>query len=182
MKTLLYPRQIFPLASFSLYVHVTESIETETQSRELTTGEFHCHLRGLDLQNIEKGILGLGAIDPYFELSKKYTDHEHGITKWMVVYRSDHIPNIINPYWNPFQISLEKLCHGNLGKELKITVWDYEQGARRDRWLGECDVDVEWLQQSVTKGGNASRDHALSILDEEREEVGLIVVLKAEIR
>lgn len=163
-----------------IYVHITESIETQsTTTREPSTGEFHCHIRGLDLENIEKGILGLGAIDPYFELSRKYVDHQHGIKRWITVYRSEHIPNIINPYWHPFQIDLEKLCQGNLGKELKIVVWDHQSGA--DRWLGECEVNVEWLLQSVTKGGNASREEALSILNEEMDEIGLLVVLKAEI-
>jgi len=164
-----------------IYVHITESMDTQSAcpTRDLSTGEFHCHIRGLDLENIEKGILGLGAIDPYFELSRKYTDHQHGITRWICVYRSEHVPNIINPYWNPFRIDLEKLCHGNISKELKIAVWDHESG--RDRWVGECEVNVEWLQKSVTKGGNASREDAISLLNEGQEEIGLLCVLKADI-
>ena len=168
----------------SLYVHITQSEETHWKSdqrgQSSVTGEFHCHLRGLDIENIEKGILGLGAIDPYFTLSKKYTDHQHGITRWIKVYQSEHIPNIINPYWHPFKIDLEPLCHGNLSKELKLTIWDHER-ATKDRWLGECNVSVEWLRKSVTQRGNASREGALSILNEEQEVKGLIVVLKADI-
>ena len=86
----------------SIYVHITQSIEgtqfTSNNTNEIQTGQFNCHLRGLDLENIEKGILGLGAIDPYFELSKKYTDHDNGITRWVPVYRSEHRPNIIVSY------------------------------------------------------------------------------------
>ena len=37
------------------------------------------------------------------------------------------------------------------------------------------------LQKCVTKGGNACREDALSILDEDQDEIGLIVVLKADI-
>ena len=80
-------------------------------------------------------------------------------------------------------MNLEKACHGNICKELKLTVWDYQSGAARsDRWLGECEVTVEWLMESVTKCGNAGRNEAISIMDEEQEEIGLIVVLKAEIQ
>lgn len=184
----------FPISlsrSFSLYVHITESIDSQTsnsrseQQQQSTTNTetetFHCHIRGLDLENIEKGLLGLGAIDPYFELSKKYNDPQHGISRWTCVYRSEHIPNIINPYWHPFSINLEKICHGNISKELKITVWDSESGVRSDRWIGECTVSVEELMDRVTKCGNAGRDEAICILDEEHQEVGLIVVLKADI-
>ena len=100
--------------------------------------------------------------------------------RWIPVYRSEHIPNIINPNWQPFGIDLEKLCHGNATKSLKIGVWDY-QHRRSNRWLGEVEVSVEMLQKCVTKGGNACREDALSILDEEQDEIGLIVVLKADI-
>ena len=85
----------------SIYVHITQSIEgtkSTSNTNEIQTGQFNCHLRGLDLENIEKGVLGLGAIDPYFELSKKYTDHDNGITRWIPVYRSEHRPNIIVSY------------------------------------------------------------------------------------
>jgi len=164
-----------------VYVHITESTEKQSTPacRELTAGQFRCHIRGLDLENIEKGIMGLGAIDPYFELSKKYTHPISGIKQWLCVYRSEHIPNIINPYWRPFAMDMEKLCNGNLKKELMISVWDY--GSKKSRWLGEYEVNVDWLMKSVTKGGNASREDALPINNEEMEEVGLLVVLKADV-
>ena len=60
-------------------------------------------------------------------------------------------------------------------------VWDYQSGARSDRWLGEVEVNVEWLQKCVSRGGNACREDALSILNDEQEEIGLVVVLKADI-
>mmetsp|Transcript_18516 Transcript_18516/g.37513 ORF Transcript_18516/g.37513 Transcript_18516/m.37513 type:complete len:112 (-) Transcript_18516:224-559(-) len=82
----------------SLFVHITKSQQGSD------TGMFTCHIRGLDIKNIESGLLGLGAIDPYFELSKKFVDPDHGISRWHVVYCSKHIPNSINPYWNAFEI------------------------------------------------------------------------------
>lgn len=166
-----------------IYVHITESTPLQARSTgggERATGTLRCHIRGLDLKNVEMGLLGLGAIDPYFELSKKYADPASGITQWICVYRSEHILNIINPYWRAFEVELEKLCHGDLRGELKIDVWDSE-GRKQDRWLGECNATAEQLMESVTKGGNASREGALKITGEKGEEIGLIVVLKADI-
>ncbi|KAL7465132.1 hypothetical protein ACHAXS_005452 [Conticribra weissflogii] len=159
----------------SLFVHITKSQQGSD------TGMFICHIRGLDIKNIESGLLGLGAIDPYFELSKKFVDPDHGITRWHVVYRSENIPNSINPYWSPFEIDIERLCNGDCqGKELKIAVWDYENWGE-DRWLAEVEVSVAELRKSVTKGGNASRENALRVEDENEEVMGLLVVLKADI-
>jgi len=70
-----------------------------------------------------------------------------------------------------------------------VEVWDQEDGGKEDRFLGEYYVSggVEELCSSVSRGGNASREGALRVrcFDGEEEvegrEVGLIVVLKAEI-
>lgn len=160
----------------SLFVRVTESVEGEDE------GEFECQVRGLDVKNIEAGWLGLGAVDPYFEMSKKYL--VGGMPKWDVVYRSEHMPNIVNPYWRPFKLNLEKLCNCNLRKELKITLWDYES-KRKPRLIGELPVSIDILRENVTIGGNANRERALSFRDKvgdaDEEEVGLLVVIKADI-
>lgn len=162
-----------------LYVHVTPSIPSQYRG-QLLSGVFHAQIRGLDFKNIESGLLGLGAIDPYFELSKRYHDPKSGITRWHLVYRSESIHNIINPYWDPFQIDISWLCHGDLNRELKLSVYDYEKKSS-DRWLGEVEVTVQELMASVTREGNASRDGALRVVDGRGEVVGLIVVLKAEV-
>jgi hypothetical protein len=163
-----------------LYVHVTPSVPTQYRGGHLVSGVFHAQIRGLDFKNIESGLLGLGAIDPYFELSKRYHEPKSGVTRWHLVYRSESIHNIINPYWDPFQIDISRLCHGDLNRELKLSVYDYEKKSS-NRWLGEVEVTVEELMGSVTRGGNASRDGALRIVDGKGDVVGLVVVLKAEV-
>ncbi|KAL3787226.1 hypothetical protein HJC23_004267 [Cyclotella cryptica] len=162
-----------------LYVHVTPSIPTQSRGH-MVSGIFQAQIRGLDFKNIESGLLGLGAIDPYFELSKRYHDPKSGVTRWHLVYRSEGIHNIINPYWDPFQVDLSRLCHGDLKRELKFSLYDYEKKSS-DRWLGEVEVTVEELMDSVTRGGNASRDGALRVVDDRGQVVGLLVVLKAEV-
>lgn len=168
----------------SLYVHITESVTSRparSTSGETVSGVFHCHLRGLDLQNIESGLLGLGNIDPYLEVSRQYNDPASGEVRWVPVYRSEHIFDIINPLWKPFALDVEKLCHGDLGRTLNIAVWDHEDGRKGDRWLGDAEVTPEWLASNVTRGGNASREHALDLKNKQMEEVGQIVVLRAEV-
>ena len=167
----------------SLYVHITESIGTNRTERTPIpkTGQFLCHIRGLDLENIEKCVLGLGAIYPYFELSKKYPDPRNGQPHWVPVYRSEHIPDIVNPYWQPFCLDMEKLCHGDEEKKLRITVMDYEKRSS-DRFIGEFITSVGWLKKSVSKHGNAGREEAFVVQDGNQDQVGLIVVLQAGIR
>lgn len=75
---------------------------------------------------------------------------------------------------------MERLCHCNLGKELKLAVWD-QQDRGDDRWLAEVEVSVGELQKCVTRGGNANRENALRVENEEHEVMGLLVVLKAEV-
>ncbi|KAL7504824.1 hypothetical protein ACHAXN_002374 [Cyclotella atomus] len=164
----------------SLFVHITPSNKNPTARSPIVSGLLTSQIRGLDFKNIESGILGLGAIDPYFELSKRYHDPSTGNSRWQLVYRSEYIHNIVNPYWDAFQLDLEKLCHGDLRRELKITVYDYEKKSAH-RWFGEADVTVEELMESVTKGGNASRENALRVIDRDGDVVGLLVVLKADV-
>lgn len=167
-----------------IYVHITESVEPNQRKGSARTSAgtiFACQVRGLDFENIEAGIFGLGAIDPYFELSKKYCHPSSGIQRWQCIYRSEHIPNIINPLWSAFDIELEKLCHANLQTELKLAVWDKQGGRLHDRFIGDVETNVSWLMECVTKGGNANREDALCILDEEMNESGKIVVLRADL-
>jgi hypothetical protein len=170
----------FTLFTISLFVHITPSNQNPTARSPIVSGLLTSQIRGLDFKNIESGILGLGAIDPYFELSKRYHDPSTGNSRWQLVYRSEYIHNIVNPYWDAFQLDLEKLCHGDLRRELKITVYDYEKKSAH-RWFGEADVTVEELMESVTKGGNASRENALRVIDRDGDVVGLLVVLKADV-
>eukprot|EP00956_Cyclotella_meneghiniana_P011395 scaffold15972_cov73-Cyclotella_meneghiniana.AAC.5 len=153
----------------SLFVYIAPSVQDSTARSPLVSvllplphgiALFYTKF-GLDFKNIESGILNLGAIDPYFELSKKYFNPSNGTTHW--------------------QLDLDKLCNGEImTKELRITVYDYEKKSAH-RFLGEIEgVTVQELVDSVTRGGNASRELALRVLDEKGNVVGLLVVLKAE--
>ncbi len=45
-------------------------------------GRATIHLRGLDIKNVEPGLLGLGRSDPYVEIAKKSADYAAGIVRW----------------------------------------------------------------------------------------------------
>lgn len=38
--------------------------------------------RGLDVKNVEPGLLALGRSDPFFELAKKDADYGAGVVRW----------------------------------------------------------------------------------------------------
>jgi hypothetical protein len=46
------------------------------------SGTINLHLRGLDIKNVEPGLLGLGRSDPFFEVAKKSLDTTAGIVRW----------------------------------------------------------------------------------------------------
>jgi hypothetical protein len=164
--------------SGSIFIHVTKSIQGQT------AGILDCQIRGLDIKNIESGLLGLGAVDPYYVISKKYNDVTSGSSRWYVVYRSEHIHNIINPYWKGFKLDLERFCNNDLNKEIKIAIYDQEDYGS-DRWLGEVETTLAEMLESVAKRGNADRESALravAVEDDGKDDLrALLVILRADV-
>jgi hypothetical protein len=164
--------------SGSIFIHVAKSIQGQT------AGILDCQIRGLDIKNIESGLLGLGAVDPYYVISKKYNDVTSGSSRWYVVYRSEHIHNIINPYWKGFKLDLERFCNNDLNKEIKIAIYDQEDYGS-DRWLGEVETTLAEMLESVAKRGNADRESALravAVEDDGKDDLrALLVILRADV-
>jgi len=57
-------------------------VSVEDSLRGQSAGSVTLHLRGLDMKNIEPGIMGLGRSDPFFEISRKNADHAAGVVRW----------------------------------------------------------------------------------------------------
>jgi Ca2+-dependent lipid-binding protein len=162
----------------SIFCHIEKSLLGNA------TGSLRLHLRGLDMKNVEPGAFGLGRSDPFFEISKRDADYTSGHVKWNVVYRSKHIENNLNPYWDWFELPLEDLCYGKLDWPLKISFYDHND-KRRHKLIGEIfETSVPVLQNSVAVKGNADREKAIPICREDKKDkkYGLICVLKAELR
>lgn len=152
------------------------------ESNPRQRGTLKMHLRGLDIRNVEPGLLGLGRSDPFFEISKKDADHSSGQVRWNVVYRSEHKPDHLNPLWKEFDIDLEALCNGDLNYPMRIEVHDHNKSGRHTK-IGACETTVANMIENIAVKGNADRDKAFELYREGDPEDahGQICVLKAEI-
>lgn len=65
--------------------------------------------------------------DPYLEILK-----DRGDGTFVAVHRTPHIDNTLNPKWNPFAISLQKLCGNNYDLKLKMRCFDYDSDGGHD--------------------------------------------------
>lgn len=159
----------------TIYAVMEESIKGNT------FGSVSMHLRGLDIKNVEPGVLGLGRTDPFFEISKKNADHAAGVVRWDVVYRSEHIFDHLNPFWKPFTLSMEQLCFCDPDWPLRITGFDWQRTGRH-REIGHFETTLKGLQDNIAVRGNADRELAFEIMHEDQiTSMGLIVVLQADI-
>jgi hypothetical protein len=63
-----------------LHSRIRASMEQSQQGDDF--GIATLRLRGLDLKNVEPGLLGLGRSDPFFEVARKNADHAAGLVRW----------------------------------------------------------------------------------------------------
>ena len=137
--------------------------------------------RGLDIRNVEPGILGLGRSDPYLEIAKKNTDHNAGIVRWNVVHRTESIQNHLNPFWQEFSKSLEELCDDDVHSPLLISVLDQNRGGK-NRKIGEFETTLAQLKERVAVKGNADREMAFALCAvDDGDTHGLICCLKVDL-
>lgn len=154
--------------------------------------------RALDLQNVEPGWFGLGRSDPYFELSKKSVDPTLGWVRWHLVYRSEIIRDHLNPYWKPFQLTLEEACFGDTTTTStsttmmmtnttpwRIRVYD-DNGRKAATLIGQLETTFAQLSTQISQRGNADRTRALALFRDEHKETekksrGWLVVLQASV-
>lgn len=97
------------------------------------------------------------------------------------IYRSKHINDHLNPFWDEFTLDLEELCYGDLAWPLKITIFDHNQ-VRRHLEIGHFETCLQELAGRISVRGNADRERAFEIAREGHTKTrGLIVVLKVEL-
>eukprot|EP00525_Craspedostauros_australis_P000470 CAMPEP_0198133292 /NCGR_PEP_ID=MMETSP1442-20131203/59489_1 /TAXON_ID= /ORGANISM="Craspedostauros australis, Strain CCMP3328" /LENGTH=315 /DNA_ID=CAMNT_0043794407 /DNA_START=171 /DNA_END=1118 /DNA_ORIENTATION=+ len=159
-----------------LHIHIEESFVGDLR------GKMKLQLRGLDMKNVEPGPFGLGRSDPFFEIAKKNADHHIAQVNWNVVYRSEHIDNNLNPYWDPTVIDLEKLCFGREDWPLKVSVYDHNEDGNHVL-IGAFETNIPHLQSRISIKGNADRDQAILLAQEVKRNktYGLLCVIKAEL-
>ena len=145
------------------------------------SGSVTIRIRGLDIRNVEPGLLGLGRSDPFFEIAKKDADHSSGQVRWNVVYRSDHWENHLNPYWDAFTIGLEELCNGDENYPIRISVLDHNHGGRH-KFIGAFETTLARMKEQISVRGNADREKAFELYQEGVVDThGLVCVLQVDV-
>jgi len=161
----------------------TGSLILTAQEANETSERIHLQVRCLNVVNIELGRLGLGHTDPFLEISKKYNSKSAGTTRWQLIYRTIVIKNHLNPLWGAFDLSMGDFCDSDLGKLIKIELWDYQRKGQH-RYLGKVETTTRQLLKSKTEKGNGDKTKALTFTndtDYEGKRVGDLIILKAEI-
>ena len=80
---------------------------------------FHFAGKKLDRKDL------FGSSDPFLQFSRS---SENG--NFVVVHRTEHIKNTLNPVWAKFTLPIRALCNGDLDRSLKVG------------WLGNRDVSL----------------------------------------
>lgn len=156
-----------------LKVHVVPSRKTSTS----LVFQFRC----LDVKNIESGMLGFGKTDPYVEIAKVYNYPDIGTKHVQAVYRSEVIPNHLNPFYEKAAINFEELCDGDQNMPLLISIWDYS--SRKRTLVGALETDTENLLAAVAEG-NGDKSRALRFVTmgfRKTHVVAHLVVLEARL-
>lgn len=167
---------------------------TERQNLFRERGYIKLQIRGLGLKNVERGLLQ-GLSDPFFEIWKNHkivpnqtedtpsVAGENIVQKsacWSLCYRSTHIPNHVNPTWEPFEIDTGILCNGDMYRDIKIVVYDWEQSGNH-RVIGDVITTARELQSKVCVHGNGDLSKALPMLSKGKSQ-GSLIVLRASFK
>jgi hypothetical protein len=60
------------------------------------------------------------------------------------VYQSNTAKHNLKPVWNEAQLDIEAVCNGDLGRAMKIIIWDYRRGGKH-RHMGEFETTIQGL-------------------------------------
>ncbi|CAD8199413.1 unnamed protein product [Paramecium pentaurelia] len=98
---------------------------------------------------------------PFFRLYRESQDSNQNL----LIYESEKIKNCQNPKWRRLDITLQKLCNGNLEKLLKVEVLDYKFHGNHQQ-IGHTQFRVNEVIDM--------KQYQKQLLDRNNNEVGLI--------
>lgn len=107
--------------------------------KAMGSGMLALKMSGLSLVNTE-GFMKKS--DPFYQFTRK--DIGHRGTEWNIVHRSDKIKNDLNPKWPEETIDLSILCGGDVDKNLRLGIYDYESSGKHVL-MGEYETTVSAL-------------------------------------
>jgi hypothetical protein len=126
-----FRRSLNKIARGDLEVRCEELLE----NNDLLTAQF----RGIKLDRKD----WFGSSDPFFTLSK--ANEAGGYT---IVHKSEVLKVNLNPRWIRFTIKVLDLCNGDIDRDIKIDVYDYNKNGRH-KMIGSCSTTVRELEESA---------------------------------
>jgi hypothetical protein len=81
---------------------------------------FVFHLRGLHLDKKDT----FGKSDPFFLVYRHVHDNE-----WAEVYKSEYVPDTLDPVWKPFELREQVLCNSDRNRPIKFEVFDWDRNS-----------------------------------------------------
>ena len=107
------------LVSFSL-----NSCQMASHPHFAYSNSYYCSLTlyGVNLANVE-GFFGTS--DPFIQIAA-YSGSP-GPQMWQNIFRSEYIPDTLNPKFAPIEINLDLLCKRDLDQPIQFSVFDWEE-------------------------------------------------------
>ena len=100
-----------------------------------------------------------GKSDPFVEFLRSKEGNQH-----QLAYRGEVIKKTLDPTWRPFELSLQKLCNGDLDRPLKCVVYDWNSSGSHEE-IGRFDFSVREL---VGDGENGHKE--FTVINEKKQE------------
>ena len=136
----------------------------------------HLSLKGTNLANMD-GMFGVS--DPfYFILAPG-----DAAGQWKPVYRSEHVDDNLNPIWKKARIPLQKLVNGNIDKQFRVAMYDWEANGAHQA-MGYFDTSIRellWRSKGNAAAKAVGEDTPFVCRDDASKEYGSIVVVESAI-
>ncbi|CAB9504626.1 Copine-3 [Seminavis robusta] len=136
-------------------------------------------LEGVDMANVEGWF---GTSDPMFAVEIPVNSID-GTTKWHKFYESEHVPENLNPQWEPAMLAMAPLCQCDLDKPIRISFMDWEEDECHNP-MGYFVTSVNRLLYSKAeknKDGEWDTSKALITRSDDGQEFGKIIVVDCKI-
>jgi Copine/C2 domain len=146
-------------------------VNIEKCSSGADNGKVLLQLRGIKLKNCQT--LGRTS-SPFYELYRKI-ERPTGAT-WISVYRSNALRGDLNPLWTGTTLDLEATCNGDLGRAMKLIVWDHRKTGKH-KHMGEFETTMKGFIESTFEHQGV-QDIGFTLVKNDKE-VGTIQVLEA---
>jgi len=146
------------------------------EKRSGNDGFLRLHMRAHNLDSKDWG--GLGRSDPYYVLQRDVAG------SFVSIFQSEYHKSNNSPIWKEHGIPLDKLCRGDLSAQLRIQVFDYDEGSKHDL-IGECLCSAQTLLDAAKSGAMLEVRHPPTRRKYQKSSYknsGQLQVLRAELR